>query len=99
MSAYGAGVLAVSELIRKSPCPAVDTWAAGRHLEYLFCSAVGEAELRHGVISQKLFEQLVVDLAVHVGFGSMVGCTARNGSIVASPSGSMIFCIACLSTR
>ena len=38
----------VSELIRKAPDPAVETWAAGRPLEDLFFSAVGEAELRYG---------------------------------------------------
>ena len=38
----------VSELIRKTPDPAVETWAAGRSLEGLFFSAVGEAELRYG---------------------------------------------------
>ena len=38
----------VSELIRKSPDPAVEAWAAGRPLEDLFFSAVGEAELRYG---------------------------------------------------
>ena len=39
----------VSELIRKSPDPAVEAWAAGHPLEDLFFSAVGEAELRDGV--------------------------------------------------
>ena len=38
----------VSELIRKSPYPAVDAWAVGQSLEDLFFSAVGEAELRYG---------------------------------------------------
>ena len=38
----------VSELIRKSPDPAVEEWAAGHPLEELFFSAVGEAELRYG---------------------------------------------------
>ena len=38
----------VSELIRKSPAPAVEAWAAGQPLEDLFFSAVGEAELRYG---------------------------------------------------
>ena len=38
----------VSELIRKSPDPAVEAWAAGVPLEELFFSAVGEAELRYG---------------------------------------------------
>ena len=38
----------VSELMRKSPTPAVEAWAAGRPLEALFFSAVGEAELRYG---------------------------------------------------
>ena len=38
----------VSELIRKSPDPAVEAWVGGRPLEGLFFSAVGEAELRYG---------------------------------------------------
>ncbi len=38
----------VSELIRKSPDPAVEAWATGHPLEDLFFSAVGEAELRYG---------------------------------------------------
>ena len=38
----------VSELIRKSPAPAVEAWAAGQVLEDLFFSTVGEAELRYG---------------------------------------------------
>ncbi len=38
----------VSELIRKAPDPAIETWAAGHALEDLFFSAVGEAELRYG---------------------------------------------------
>jgi len=38
----------VSELIRKSPHPTVEAWAARHPLEELFFSAVGEAELRFG---------------------------------------------------
>ena len=38
----------LSELIRKSPDPAVEARAAGHPLEDLFFSAVGEAELRYG---------------------------------------------------
>ena len=38
----------VSELMRKTPDPAVAIWAAGQPLESLFFSAVGEAELRYG---------------------------------------------------
>ena len=38
----------VSELIRKSPEPFVEAWAASHTLEELFFSAVGEAELRYG---------------------------------------------------
>lgn len=38
----------VSELVRKSPDPAVGAWAAGHPLEDLFFLAVGEAELRYG---------------------------------------------------
>ncbi len=39
---------AVSELMRKSPDPAVAAWVAACPLEDLFFSAVGEAELRYG---------------------------------------------------
>ncbi|MDE2664188.1 MAG: type II toxin-antitoxin system VapC family toxin [Gemmatimonadota bacterium] len=39
----------VSELIRKSPEPAVAAWASGHFVEDLFLSAVSEAELRYGV--------------------------------------------------
>ena len=38
----------VSELIRKSPAPAVANWVSGHTLEDLFLSAVSEAELRYG---------------------------------------------------
>ena len=38
----------VSELLRRSPGPAVKAWAAGLSVEDLFFSAVGEAELRYG---------------------------------------------------
>ena len=38
----------VSELIRKSPNPAVEAWIAGCALENLFFSTVGEAEMRYG---------------------------------------------------
>ena len=39
----------VSELMRKSPYPPVDAWAAGYAAEELYFSAVSEAELRYGV--------------------------------------------------
>ncbi len=39
----------VSELVRKSPNPAVVTWVSAHALEDLFLSAVSEAELRYGV--------------------------------------------------
>ena len=39
----------ISELMRKSPDPAVEAWAAGHPVEALFFPAVGEAELRYGV--------------------------------------------------
>ncbi len=52
MSAYGTGVLVVTDMIRKSPHPAVDKWASGRPLEFLFLSAAGEAELCHGVVGR-----------------------------------------------
>ena len=38
----------VSELIRKSPAPAVAHWVSGHPLEDLFLSAVSQAELRYG---------------------------------------------------
>ena len=38
----------VSDLIRKSPDPAVADWTAAHDLDDLYFSAVGEAELRHG---------------------------------------------------
>ena len=38
----------VSELMRRTPDPAVAMWAAGQPLNSLFFSAVGEAELRYG---------------------------------------------------
>ena len=38
----------VSELMRKSPNPAVEAWVAGHSVEDMFFSAVGEAELRYG---------------------------------------------------
>lgn len=38
----------VSELIRKVPEPAVVSWVSDHHLDDLFFSAVGEAELRYG---------------------------------------------------
>lgn len=37
----------VSELIRKSPDPAVEAWVSGHVLEDLYFSAIGEAELRY----------------------------------------------------
>ena len=38
----------VSELIRKSPHPAVEAWVLGHPADDLYFSAVGEAELRYG---------------------------------------------------
>ena len=38
----------VSELMRRSPDPAVEAWVMGHAVEALFFSAVGEAELRYG---------------------------------------------------
>ena len=55
----------VSELIRKSPEPAVETWAAGLPLETVFFSAVGEAELRYGAAilpTGRRRETLIVDI-------------------------------------
>ena len=39
----------VSELLRSSPEPAVESWVAARPAAELHFSAVGEAELRYGV--------------------------------------------------
>ena len=39
----------VSELLRPSPAPAVETWVGGRRATDLYFSAIGEAELRYGV--------------------------------------------------
>ena len=55
----------VSELIRKTPDPAVEAWAAGHALEDLFFSAVGEAELRYGAAilpAGRRRETLVADI-------------------------------------
>ena len=38
-----------SELMRPSPAPAVVAWIAGRDVEDLYLTAVGEAELLYGV--------------------------------------------------
>ncbi len=38
----------VSELIRRSPAPAVTTWVSDQPLEDLYFSAISEAELRYG---------------------------------------------------
>ena len=40
----------VSELLRPSPNPAVEGWVAARPAAELYFSAVGEAELRYGVV-------------------------------------------------
>ena len=39
----------VSELLRPSPNPAVESWVADRRATELHFSAIGEAELRYGV--------------------------------------------------
>ena len=39
----------VSEMLRPSPNPAVESWVAQRPAAELYFSAVGEAELRYGV--------------------------------------------------
>ena len=55
----------VSELIRKSPDPAVEAWASGHPLEELFFSAVGETELRYGAAilpAGRRRETLVADI-------------------------------------
>lgn len=38
----------VSELMRRSPAPAVEAWVASHPVKDLFFSAVGESELRYG---------------------------------------------------
>jgi len=38
----------VSELIRRSPDPAIESWIAGHPPEAPFFTAIGEAELRYG---------------------------------------------------
>lgn len=67
----------VSELVRKSPDPAVETWAANHPLEDLFFSAVGEAELRYGAAilpTGRRRETLVSDIErmLHDAFESRV---------------------------
>ena len=55
----------VSELMRRTPDPAVAVWAAGQRLDSLFFSAVGEAELRYGAAvlpTGKRRETLVSDI-------------------------------------
>ena len=55
----------VSELIHRSPDPAVAAWAAARPLEGLFFSAVGEAELRYGaaiLAAGQRRESLIADI-------------------------------------
>jgi predicted nucleic acid-binding protein len=55
----------VSELMRKSPEPAVEAWAVGHSLDDLFFSAVGEAELRYGAAilpAGRRRETLVLDI-------------------------------------
>ncbi len=39
----------ISELLRPTPNPQVETWLAAQDGETLFFTTVGEAELRHGV--------------------------------------------------
>ena len=39
----------VSELLRPSPDPAVETWVGNCRATHLYFSAIGEAELRYGV--------------------------------------------------
>ncbi len=39
----------VSELLRPSPEPAVETWVEDRRATDLYFSAIGEAELRYGI--------------------------------------------------
>ena len=39
----------VSELLRPSPDPAVETWVGDCRATHLYFSAIGEAELRYGV--------------------------------------------------
>ena len=67
----------VSELIRKSPSPPVEAWAAGQVLEDLFFSAVGEAELRYGTAIMpkgRRREALNADIErmLHEAFGNRI---------------------------
>ena len=55
----------VSELMRRTPEPAVEAWAANRTLEDLFFSTVSEAELRYGAAilpAGRRREKLVSDI-------------------------------------
>ena len=55
----------VSELIGRSPDPAVGDWAAAHDLEDLYFSAVGEAELHYGaaiLAASRRRETLIADI-------------------------------------
>lgn len=67
----------VSELMRSSPDPAVETWVAGHSVEELFFSAVGEAKLRYGVAvmpTGRRRERLAyeIEAMLHEDFGGRV---------------------------
>ena len=67
----------VSELIRKTRDPGVAAWVAGRPLEELFFSAVGEAELRYGaaiLLAGRRRKRLLADIEGMLGeaFGERV---------------------------
>ena len=62
----------VTELMRKSPDPAVEAWIAGHPAEDLFFSAVGEAELRYDaaiLVSGRRPDTLSSDIDRRAAFG------------------------------
>ena len=62
----------VTELMRKSPDPAVEAWIAGHPAEDLFFPAVGEAELRYDAaipVSGRRRDTLFSDIDRRAAFG------------------------------
>ena len=62
----------VTELMRKSPDPAVEVWIAGHPAEDLCFSAVGEAQLRYDaaiLVSGRRRDTLSSDIDRRAGFG------------------------------
>ena len=67
----------VSELMRKSPNPAVEAWFVGHPVKDLFFTAVGESELRYGAAimpAGRRRETLVADLdaMLHAAFENRI---------------------------